>query len=426
MNRQQLADYYKRVRRMTEEICDPLEIEDYVVQPIEDVSPPKWHLAHTTWFFEIFILKTFSSTFKEVHPTYNFLFNSYYHTFGERWERPKRGALSRPTVKDIFDYRRTIDEKMFLLFEKISEKEWQKMWPLVQLGLHHEQQHQELMMMDIKYIFAANPLQPVYAPLAEKNDAFELPALHSIEFQGGMQEIGHDQEGFCYDNELPHHRTFVGDFSLHNRLVTNEEYIEFMADGGYAHSGLWLADGWAARNENKWDAPLHWFQQDEEWFEMTLHGPQKANADAPVCHVSFYEAEAYASWKGMRLPTEFEWEAAYRQSGNELSSGNFWDDRLWQPMPVKKDTAKENRVQQMLGDVWEWTGSAYLPYPGYLQQEGALGEYNGKFMINQMVLRGGCCVTPRDHIRHSYRNFFQPDKRWPFTGFRLAQTEERK
>ena len=422
MQRQQLQDYFVRIRRITEQICQPLEIEDYVVQPIEDVSPPKWHLAHTTWFFETIVLQTFDNGFAPIHPKYNYLFNSYYHTFGERWERPKRGALARPTVKEVFDYRSAIDEKMIRLINEISEQQWARFYPLVELGLHHEQQHQELLMMDIKFIFAANPLQPVYKPLQLDGDDFELPPLRRIDVKGGVYEIGHEGDSFSFDNETPKHKVFVDDFSIDNRLVTNAEYLEFMADVGYEKSMLWLADGWAARNDNGWDAPLHWYKHDGEWFEMTLHGPQKVNPDAPVYHVSFYEAEAYAAWAGKRLPTEQEWEIAARQLGGIAVNGNFWDDHIFQPMPPKK--VKDGELFQMLGDVWEWTGSAYLPYPGYVQQGGALGEYNGKFMINQMVLRGGCCITPRDHIRSTYRNFFQPDKRWPFTGIRLAEKKQ--
>lgn len=417
MHREKVVEYYQRVRARTEEICQPLEIEDYVVQPIEDVSPPKWHLAHTTWFFETIVLPAFDPALEPLHPKYNFLFNSYYHTFGERWERPKRGALSRPTVKEIYDYRRIIDEKMDRLFHICTIQHWERLLPLIELGLHHEQQHQELLMMDIKYIFAANPTHPVYSSDDEPVEA-AIPPLQSLPVRGGVHEIGRNGDGFCFDNERPRHRVYVDDFALHNRLVTNGEYLEFISDGGYEKSTLWLSDGWAARTANNWDAPLHWFKEDSEWRIMTLHGPRIIDPNEPVCHISFYEAEAYASWRGKRLPTEAEWEIASQQFSVAREGGNFWEAKIWQPAPARDPGGP---LCQMLGDVWEWTGSAYLPYPGYVQQEGALGEYNGKFMSNQMVLRGGCCVTPQDHIRMTYRNFFQPDKRWPFTGIRLAE-----
>jgi ergothioneine biosynthesis protein EgtB len=420
MQRDELKLSYQRVRKITERICNPLELEDYVVQPIEDVSPPKWHLAHTSWFFETFILEPFATGYTPFHPKYGFLFNSYYHTFGERWDRPRRGVLSRPTVKQVYEYREFTDQLMLKLFDSLSQKEWERFWPLVVLGLHHEQQHQELLLMDIKVIMASNPLLPTYKKQDDAKAASPVPAFNDVEIEGGVYEIGHRGTEFSFDNESPVHKVFVDDFAVQNRLVTNGEYLEFMQDGGYEASELWLADGWGARNQHHWRSPEHWLQLDGEWIEMTLHGPQPVNPHIPVSHVSFYEAEAFASWKGRRLLTEQEWEIAARHYANAPEGGNFMDDQIYHPVsPGEQKDA--NILYQMLGDVWEWTSSAYLPYPGYVQQEGALGEYNGKFMINQMVLRGGCCATPRDHIRLTYRNFFQPEKRWPFTGIRLAK-----
>ncbi len=418
MNRENLITYYKNVRSATEFICAPLETEDYVVQPMADVSPPKWHLAHTAWFFETLVLTPFSSNYKPFHEKYGFLFNSYYHSFGERWDRPRRGVLSRPTVKDIHNYRAYTDEHMLTLLLDLAEDKWEQFWPIVVLGLNHEQQHQELMMMDIKFIFASNPLLPAYkAPELYEPISAKFPVEY-ININGGVYEIGNDSTGFSYDNESPRHKVYVDDFSVRNQLITNGDYLEFIQDGGYDTSTLWLADGWAARQQNNWRSPEHWLERDGEWYELTLYGPQKINRDAPVCHVSFYEAEAFASWMGERLLTEQEWEMAASMHANDVKDGTFWDSHNYHPRPSQSESAT---IHQMLGDVWEWTSSAYLPYPGYVQQEGALGEYNGKFMINQMVLRGGCCVTPRDHIRLSYRNFYQPEKRWPFTGIRLAR-----
>jgi ergothioneine biosynthesis protein EgtB len=385
------------------------------------VSPPKWHLAHTTWFFEVFLLEKFVPNYKPYHSMYYFLFNSYYHTFGERWDRPQRGALSRPTVAEIYTYREAIDERMTTLLNNASEKQWNELWPLIVLGLHHEQQHQELLVMDIKYILAANPLMPVYQEQPSSPATQTAQDTCFVDIEGGLYAIGFQGNGFFYDNESPVHKVFVNDFSVQNRLVNNGEYFEFVQDGGYENSLLWLADGWAERNSQQWRSPLYWFQQDGEWFEKTLHGPQKLKLDEPVCHISFYEAEAFASWKGMRLLTEQEWEIAASLYANDPAHGNFWDDQCLHPGKPQAEIGGGKIIHQMHGDLWEWTNSAYLPYPGYKQQEGALGEYNGKFMSNQMVLRGGCCATARDHIRLSYRNFYQPDKRWPFTGIRLAQ-----
>jgi ergothioneine biosynthesis protein EgtB len=418
MNRSDLISSFLRVRKASEDICKPLEIEDYVVQPVEDVSPPKWHLGHTSWFYEAMFLDRYLSDYQPYHPMYSFLFNSYYQTLGERWDRPRRGVLSRPSVKEVYGYRKAVTERMQDLIESVSEAEWQEFEKLLILALNHEQQHQELLVTDIKFILASNPLFPMYLDVKEQHRKGSLPSSSFIDFNGGVHKVGYQGAGFCYDNEQPLHQTYLESFQLQNRLVTNSEYLQFMEDGGYQDFRHWLSDGWDTIQRNGWNAPLHWIQMDNEWHEITLPGLRKIVPDAPVCHVSFYEAEAYASWAGKRLPTEAEWELAAAQSKSNPESGNFWEDKRFHPKPASHE--KKGELQQMLGDVWEWTSSSYLPYPGYRHADGPLGEYNGKFMVNQMVLKGGSCATPRDHIRTSYRNFFQPDKRWQFTGFRLA------
>jgi ergothioneine biosynthesis protein EgtB len=421
MQRSELVQYFKRVREVSEDICRPLQIEDYIVQPIEDVSPPKWHLGHTSWFYEAMFLEKYLANYKPYHPKYSFLFNSYYQTFGERWDRPNRGVLSRPTVKEVYEYRNAITDRMVELIEEIKEDQYTEFANLLVLSLNHEQQHQELLVTDIKYILAVNPLYPVYQP---KNDNPRISSpLKSefIPFKAGVHQIGHNGHGFCYDNEQPVHSVFVNDFQLHNRLVANGEFLEFIEDGGYQDFRHWLSDGWDTVQRERWQTPLHWKQIDNEWYEITLSGLKKLDPATPVCHVSFYEAEAYASWQNKRLPSEAEWEVAARKEGLENAEGNLWDNKNYHPIAFTKSKMNgKHKLFQMIGDVWEWTNSGYLPYPGYKQAEGALGEYNGKFMINQMVLRGGSCATSKGHARITYRNFFQPDKRWQFTGIRLA------
>jgi ergothioneine biosynthesis protein EgtB len=428
LDRSELAVHFKRVRRTTEVLCAPLATEDYVVQPIEDVSPPKWHLAHTTWFFETMFLQRLKSEYRPYHPQYAFLFNSYYQSLGERWNRPQRGVLSRPTVAEVYKYRAAVDESMLALINEIAEPDWQEISRLIVLAINHEQQHQELLVADMKYILGANPLHPVYrarealdgqpGPGVAENSA-RADELRYVEIPGGLCEIGYDQAGFCYDNEQPRHKVFLKDFMLAYRLITNAEYLEFVRDGGYTDFRHWLSDGWDAVQRNGWTSPLFWKQIDGSWYEITLQGLLKLQPDQPVCHVSYYEAEAFASWAGKRLPTEQEWEVAANANADAVEEGNFLDSGLLQPRPLRAETAPGD-LSQLFGDVWEWTQSAYLPYPGYRHEEGPLGEYNGKFMINQMVLRGGSCATPKDHFRITYRNFFQPDKRWQFMGIRLA------
>jgi ergothioneine biosynthesis protein EgtB len=419
ITRADLLESFSRVRQCSEDICKPLATEDYVVQPAEDVSPPKWHLAHTTWFFEQVVLDRFEANYRPFHSQYFFLFNSYYQTFGDRWERPMRGSLSRPTVADIGEYRAAIDQRMREFIQRVDEEHWPAARDLITLGLHHEQQHQELMMTDIKYILAISPLNPAYVESAY-SPAKSIPEAEFIRFSGGVFEMGtDDNDGFCYDNETPRHRVFVKDFQLMNRLVTCGEFLEFMKDGGYEAPTLWLSDGWDWKIRTGRRKPLFWESVDGVWHIMTLTGLRPVDPDEPVCHVTYYEAAAYARWRGKRLPTEAEWELAATTVKASPEHGNLFEDANYHPIPCQPDSGTSG-MYQLFGDVWEWTGSAYLAYPGYKQETGALGEYNGKFMSNQMVLRGGSCATARDHIRVTYRNFFHCDKDWQFTGVRLA------
>lgn len=407
---QLLADFL-RVREDSEAICRPLEIEDYGLQPMVDVSPPKWHLAHTSWFFETFVLKPFQKNYREYHPRFAHLFNSYYETVGTFHPRPERGLLARPTVREVYQYRAHVDEAMQLLLQNEQHVEYQEIVKRTILGLHHEQQHQELLYTDIKNIFAYSPLQPVYrdCPLPTAPEAEEIQWL---EVAAGLYEMGHAGEGFAYDNEYPRHKTWLNGARLASRLVTNGEFIEFIEDAGYQQATLWLSDGWKTVQQRQWCAPLYWQQRDAEWWHMTLSGFKRVDPAAPVCHVSLYEADAFARWAGRRLPNEAEWESL---AGREAISGNLRETDFLQPVPLAGDH------HQLYGDVWEWTQSAYAPYPGYKTPPGAIGEYNGKFMSNQFVLRGGSCVTPAEHIRATYRNFFYAGDRWQFTGFRLAE-----
>ena len=425
MDRNELIKTYAGVRQMTESLCAPLETEDYVMQTDDDVSPPNWHLGHTTWFFERVILHQFTPGYEPYDGAFYFVFNSYYESFGQRNLRSRRGTLSRPTVREVYEYRSEIDRLMGDLLETSDEALFAKIAPLVELGLNHEQQHEELLMMDIKHILASNPLRPAYdepmrvESLGNPSRPFAPP--HFIEFEGGISEIGANGDDFSYDNERPRHRVLLEDFALMDRLVTNAEFLEFIKDGGYRNPLLWLSDGWATVQARDWTSPLYWEERDGRWYEMTLTGLKSLNLAEPVCHVSYYEADAYARWAGKRLPLEGEWERVAVVQETTNCAGNFLEDGNLHPIADAQAAGpRSNVVRQLFGDVWEWTGSAYLAYPGYKQEEGPLGEYNGKFMSNQMVLRGGCCVTPRDHIRTTYRNFFQCDKRWPFTGFRLA------
>ena len=386
-------------------------------QPIVDVSPPKWHLGHSTWFFENFILVPNLEGYQPFDLRLNYFFNSYYESQGPRILRSMRGNMTRPNLETILEYRGYVDRHLETwLREKPAIAEESDLHHLLVLGLQHEQQHQELLMTDIKYILGNNPLFPTYKKATEESSASVKPA-EFLSFKEGVYAIGHQGKGFCFDNELGVHKVYLHDFSIQDRLVTNGEYLEFMEAGGYEKFEYWLSDGWEWVKELEVKAPMYWYERSGEWFLYTLNGLRKLDPNLPVTHISYYEAEAYAQWKGLRLPTEFEWEVACKQLYNEIpEDGNFLDSGQFHPT-----TATDGKDCQMLGHTWEWTASAYLPYPNYPRLKGALGEYNGKFMVNQMVLRGGSCATPSDHIRPSYRNFFQPEKRWQFTGIRLAK-----
>ncbi|HUZ61129.1 MAG TPA: ergothioneine biosynthesis protein EgtB [Hanamia sp.] len=382
-----LVEKYKSVRKYTEEICKPLLTEDYVVQPIVDVSPPKWHIGHVTWFFETIILKPFMKDYVEFNSQFNYVFNSYYETAGARVIRTDRGNLSRPSVEEIYKYRKYVDDAMQKFLQNPVSKEVED---LLIIGFNHEQQHQELLMTDIKYILGNNPLFPAYQSLSNRSDKTEhKDKNHFVKIEKGLYEIGFDGEGFCFDNELKRHSEYLVDCSIATQLVSNKDFLEFMNDGGYKNFNYWHSDGWAWVKNSQIVAPLYWHYMDNNWYNYTLEGLQLIDLNEPVCHICFYEAAAYASWKGMRLPTEFEWEVAAKKFN--------WGRR------------------------WEWTDSAYLPYPGFSKAPGAIGEYNGKFMVNQMVLRGASDVTSPGHSRITYRNFFQPNLRWQYTGVRLAK-----
>jgi ergothioneine biosynthesis protein EgtB len=414
-----MASRYREVRGVTEAICSPLETEDYVVQSMPDASPVKWHLAHTSWFFETFVLKAVRKGVAAGHPQYAFLFNSYYNAIGERIARSERGLLSRPTVAEVYAYRAAIDDGVLGLLDRIDEPTWTKLRDLIELGLHHEQQHQELILTDLKHALSRNPLRPSYRDRGKDEPSRPFAPVRWIGYPEGLRAIGHEGTAFAFDNETPRHREFVPSFRIADRLVTIGEYRAFIADGGYERPEFWLSDGWDARRLHDWSAPLYWESVEGGWRVMTLAGLRDLADVEPVCHVSYYEADAYARWARARLPTEAEWEVV--AEGVELT-GNFLERERFHPAP-RSEPADATAPTQLFGDVWEWTRSPYTPYPGFRPAAGALGEYNGKFMCNQMVLRGGSCVTPRSHIRRTYRNFFPPDARWQFTGIRLAQDE---
>jgi ergothioneine biosynthesis protein EgtB len=399
-----LLDRFLSVRRQTEALAGPLSPEDQTVQSMPDASPTKWHLAHTTWFFETFLLKPQLAGYRPFDPAYEYLFNSYYEAVGPRHPRPQRGMITRPGVEEIGAYRRHVTDAMAQLIGSGGSDAA----GLIELGLHHEQQHQELILMDIKHALSLNPLFPAYAP--ERAPATSGRPLGWIDFEGGLVEIGHAGDGFAFDNEGPRHRVWVDPFALATRLVTCGEYQAFIDDGGYRRPEFWLSAGWDVVRQRGWQEPQYW--HDDAVF--TLAGLRPRRADEPVCHVSFYEAAAYAKWAGKRLPREEEWELA--ASDMVAPDGTLLDDGVLHPAP-----AGGEGLVQMIGDVWEWTASPYVAYPGFREPPGAIGEYNGKFMANQMVLRGGCTATPRDHIRPTYRNFFPPDARWMFGGIRLAE-----
>ena len=409
-----LASRFRGVRRRTLALCKPLTPEDMMVQSCPEASPAKWHLAHTAWFFESFVLCPFSSKYRLFHDDFPWLFNSYYRSFAEFPEKKLRSSFSRPALEEILRYRCYVDEGIEELLEHNPEPEVMKR---VELGVNHEEQHQELLLTDILHAFYTNPLRPAYvADATAVIDRGAAPAMQFVQFAGGLVEVGFTGGGFCYDNELPRHRVWLEPFALADRLVTNGEYAEFIADGGYRRSELWLSAGWDTVEQQRWCAPLYWNGKENNWSLFTTHGevPLDAIKHAPVSQASYFEADAFARWAGKRLPTESEWESAAER---QQIAGNLLDSGRLMPAPVS-ETA--NGLGQLWGDCWEWTASAYLGYPGFEPLAGSLGEYNGKFMSGQMVLRGGSCATPEAHIRSSYRNFFQPETRWQFSGIRLA------
>ncbi len=408
-----LAAAYRTVREATERLCEPLSREDYVVQSMPDVSPTKWHLAHVSWFFETFVLKPHATGYRPARPEFEYLFNSYYNAVGEQYPRPRRGLLTRPTVDEVYEYRAAVDAAMLALLEEDDHD----LATLVELGLNHEQQHQELILMDIKHVLSCNPLHPAYRPAPEAR-SLAAPGLEWIERDESVRWIGHQGDGFAYDNESPRHRVLVPAFRIASRPVTNGEFLEFIRDGGYRTPTLWLADGWSTVEREEWQAPLYWIRRDGAWHEFTLGGLRALDPAAPVCHVSYFEADAYATWAGARLPTEAEWETVAREQPVE---GNFLEQDALGPRAAPADAGGAAAPVQLFGDVWEWTRSPYQPYPGYRANPGALGEYNGKFMCNQQVLRGGSFASPASHLRATYRNFFYPHCRWQFAGLRLAR-----
>lgn len=404
------AARYCALRRQTEHLAAALSAEDCALQSMPDASPVKWHLAHTTWFFETFVLESFADGYASPETAYRHLYNSYYNSVGEQFPRAQRGLISRPSLDDIRRYRAHVDAGMTALLTpgKLPETAL----ALIELGINHEQQHQELMLTDIKHLLSLNPLAPAYRDGAWTTDGSAVP-LDWTAVEGGVMQIGADGTGFAFDNELPRNKQFVAPFSIANRLVTNGEYLRFIEEGGYRRPEHWLAEGWNAVNTHHWQAPIYWRQIDGAWHEFTLHGLQPLDHARPVVHVSQFEADAYARWAKARLPTEFEWEVAAAMA---TVQGNFIESDELHPRAQKHEP-----LAGMFGDAWEWTQSAYAPYPGYRVAGGAVGEYNGKFMSNQYVLRGGSCATPQSHIRATYRNFFPSTARWQFSGIRLAR-----
>lgn len=405
-----LAQGLARVRAQSLALAEGLSAEDCQLQSMPDASPVKWHLAHTTWFFETFVLQPHRAGYRVFDPAFRALFNSYYVGIGARAPRAERGLMSRPSLDEVRAYRAAVDAALQAMLGEAALPA--EVRPLIALGIEHEQQHQELILTDLKHHLSRNPLQPVYRPRAADAAAVAGP-MEFLAFEGGVVGIGHGGPGFAFDNETPRHRVFLEPYALGARLVTNAEYAAFIADGGYRRPELWLSDGWDCVQREGWTAPLYWL---EDGTAFTLNGAQARAPQVPVCHVSYYEAEAYARWAGARLPTEFEWEHA---AAGAVADGSFVESGRCHPAPA--DASAGARLQQCHGELWQWTASAYLPYPGYRPAAGAVGEYNGKFMINQMVLRGSSCATPRAHARDSYRNFFPPAARWQFSGIRLAR-----
>lgn len=416
-----LAARYPAVRAATRALTDPLEIEDYGLQSMTEASPAKWHLAHTTWFFDAFVLAQVPG-YRPFHPRFGYLFNSYYETVGSMHPRPQRGLLTRPTVAQVQRYRDHVDNEMQELLRRGVDDE---VAAVIEVGLHHEQQHQELVLTDLKHGLSFNPLRPAYVERPAPAPGGSVPAMQWIDGPGGVVELGHGGPGFGFDNEFPRHRSYLQPFALASRLVTCGEYLQFMADGGYGRPEPWLSAGWATVRQQGWRAPLYWEHEDprapldgtaEGWQQLTLTGMRPVDPAEPVCHLSLYEADAFARWHGSRLPTEAEWETV---CSSQPVQGNFVERGALHPVPLRD--ASGPGPHQAFGDVWEWTASAYAPYPGFRPLDGSLAEYNGKFMCNQLVLRGGSCASPASHLRATYRNFFPPESRWQFSGLRLAR-----
>ncbi|MES0489998.1 MAG: ergothioneine biosynthesis protein EgtB [Leptospirales bacterium] len=420
-SKEKILQHYKNTRLKTHEICSPLEPDDYNMQAMYDGSPPKWNIGHCTWAFEAFALSACVPNYKPYNEKFAYCFNSYYETVGERIQRHNRHLLSRPTLDEVYAYRKFVDEQVeeYLTTSVKKVSNLDDFMMRLEIAINHEQQHQELFFTDLKHIFFMSPLQPAYA---EKKDVLSIsteyrPAKFN-EFEPVLTDIGHTGDGFSYDNELGRHKVYLNPFSMMNRLVTNGEFIEFVEDGGYSDFRWWLSDAWATVQKEDWKQPLYWTKVDKDWYEFTLHGMKKINHSAPVCHVSFFEADAYAKYKEARLPTEFEWEHVANTQLQEIESGHFMDNNYIQPIVAKPES---DACAEFFGNVWELTQSSYLPYPNFVTPPGALAEYNGKFMNDQRVLRGGSCATPQNHIRSTYRNFWQSDKRWQFSGFRLTK-----
>ncbi len=415
----QLARRYLNVRQATLALAQPLSAEDCTVQSMPDASPVKWHLAHTTWFFETFILERVRGALHQpFNPAFRVLFNSYYNSVGAKHPRPERGMLSRPSLSEVLAYRRQVDTVMADVLAR-PERLGSELEALVELGLHHEQQHQELILTDVKHMLSRNPLHPAYEPVWPlMKIGARTPAW--VRVRGGIHEIGHAGPGFAFDNEGPRHQVLLRDFEMAAYPVCNGEYLQFMADGGYTRPEFWLSMGWDFVQANRLRAPMYWEECDGEWHAFTLHGLVRVDSNTPVTHVSYFEADAFARWTGARLPTEAEWEAFAANAADPADDGNFQESRMFHPVPPRTPRVAPTG-KQVFGDVWEWTSSSYAPYPGFTTPAGAVGEYNGKFMCNQYVLRGGSCATPRSHLRTTYRNFFPPDARWQFSGLRLAR-----
>ncbi len=410
-----LSERYRHTRQQSLAACEPLVTDDFGLQAEAFTSPPKWHIAHTSWFFDTFLLQQFLSGYRPLEEAYAVLFNSYYNGVGEQFPRPRRGLLSRPTVAEVLAYRRYVDSHMENLLAQRQHPHRHEIERRCRLGIEHEQQHQELFFTDLKYSLFCNPLLPAYAPACERSPGTAGSTVWQA-FSGGLAEIGYDGADFAFDNEAPRHRVYIAPYELADRLVSNAEYRQFIDDGGYRRAELWLADGWTALQESNWQCPHYWFQRQGQWQEYTLHGARGLDPAEPVCHVSAYEADAYARWAGCRLPTEAEWEHAAADQpvpARGVAEGCYHH-------PCATDAS--SGLKQLYGECWQWTSSAYAPYPGFTAAAGAIGEYNGKFMCNQLVLRGGSCVTAGGHVRPSYRNFFYPGDRWQFSGIRLARS----